>query len=55
MSETRTYVVTATVEITYQVEAESSEDAHNAYYDGRIHASQDHCDWDTQEVYAVEA
>ncbi len=55
MSETRTYVVTATVVVTYQVEAESIEDAQNAYYDGRIHASQDHCDWDTQEVDAEEA
>mgnify|MGYP003134095236 CR=1 FL=1 len=48
------YTVTATVEITYVVEAEDEDDAIQAYWDGRIHAAKDYADWDTQEVEACE-
>ena len=49
------YEVIATVDITYSIEAESEEDAIQAYWDGRIHASKDYGDWDTQEVEAYES
>tara|TARA_Y100000361_G_scaffold30915_1_gene25787 strand:+ start:10235 stop:10435 length:201 start_codon:yes stop_codon:yes gene_type:complete len=49
------YEVVATVDITYSIEAESEEDAIQAYWDGRIHASKDYGDWDTQEVEAHES
>mgnify|MGYP003139728689 CR=1 FL=1 len=48
------YRVTATVEITYVVEADDEDDAIRAYWDGRIHAANDYDDWDTQEVEASE-
>ena len=44
------YTVKATVEIYYQIEANNEDDAIEAYWDGRIHASKDHVDWDTKEV-----
>ena len=50
----QTYIVSVNVDITYLVEAESEEDAVSAYSDGRIHALEDVCDWDTQSVRAVE-
>ena len=48
------YTVTATVEITYLVEADDEDDAIQAYWDGRFHAANDYCEWDTQEVEARE-
>ena len=49
------YEVTATVDITYMIEADDEDDAIQAYWDGRIHASKDYGDWDTQEVEAHES
>ena len=49
------YEVIATVDISYFIEAESEEDAIQAYWDGRIHASKDCTDWDTTEVEAHES
>ena len=48
------YEVKATVDITYMIEADDEADAIEAYWDGRIHASNDYGDWDTQEVEAHE-
>tara|TARA_Y100000768_G_C23624950_1_gene516806 strand:+ start:200 stop:358 length:159 start_codon:yes stop_codon:yes gene_type:complete len=49
------YEVKATVDITYMIEADDEDDAIQAYWDGRIHASKDYGDWDTQEVEAYES
>ena len=49
------YEVVAKVEVTYVIEADDENDAIQAYWDGRIHASRDCTDWDTHKVEAYES